>query len=503
MMRPSIFFCLRKITISYFKSSSLTAFGLAALLVGCGGGSSSPPDVVEPPPLVQKLEFKTQQGSNSNFIATIDDIDRSLNASLNKVATLPNNDLVIIGQYATSEEYKDTKGFFARITPDLEIKLMVEDSSGFAGLCTHPSGDYTLARFIEKENASQSDTFTVQIERYDDADNLTQKVFLTDPFAEDYYEFPFSQKEHEEFPYKIESNQRAAVPNYRPEFSNWITYTNRSNFLQLHCIEEELLVSYNYEGLKLTRYDQSLQQQWSQAITTRNFYNSSFERLAHTAIDSHGNVIVATNFPNNGALAYNHRFSTSYEYDPQKLNTSNLLVKAFTPEGALIYEKVIGSEENDLLVDIETINDKLFIGVNNRRLKTPSGANNTTEWDIGLFEVDLSDFSYDHNFLNFDNEDLLRGITQVGEDIYLHGVTGFKQVDTNSWVANGNGFYKKLTNGELTDKESYTEVVGVRHSEIADLTVVSDKLIAVGKSDAPITHSTDRNSSALLYIKAL
>ena len=472
------------------------------LLNGCNSGSGDNEQIpAEPPSIANRLNFKAQPDFDDNLIATLDNIDKSLNSSINNIVTLPNNEILLIGQYATSDEYKDTKGFLARLTAQLELQQVVVDDGGFGGVCAHSSGKFSVAKFVKDQDNPDEDQYWVQIENYDDNGSLMTKTFLTDPFAENYYEIPFTQKEHDEYWYKIVNNTRTADPEHKVTFSNLVTYTSRSNFLRLHCDNEELLISYNYEGLKLTRYDQDLTQRWSQVISAQNFINSAYFGLAYTAVDSQGNIFVAASLTNNSVAAHNHRFSASLEYNSEKLTEANIIIRAYTPDGVPIIDKVIGSDESDSIADIEIINDTLLVGVNNRRLKSPEASNNTTEWDIGLFEVNLTDFSFNHHFLNFDNEDLLRGITRLGNDVYLFGVTGFNQVDTNSWVTNGKGFYKKLAYGSSQDWHSYIEIPGVRHSEIIDLTVVNNQLMAVGQSDAPITHSSDRNSSALLHVK--
>ena len=213
-------------------------------------------------------------------------------------------------------------------------------------------------------------------------------------------------------------------------------------------------------------------------------------------IDSQNNIHTVTTLYNDAIPAYNHRFGKNLSPNTDKQYDSDLVLKTLSIQGDLITEKHFGTNESDLIAAIGIHDNKLVIGVNSRRNK--SNSYSSSEWDIGLFSVDINSLEYTHNWLDIDNEDILTGISTYNNSLILYGMTGFKQVDTNSWVSHYNSFYG-IYNPTTQTMDSPNIISIDRSTDIDCMIEGSDYIYGVGSTNKPITHSSDTSSTAILF----
>ncbi|MDO6526856.1 hypothetical protein Q4519_14300 [Motilimonas sp. 1_MG-2023] len=492
---------------------------LCFALSACGGGGggsdptkpSDPPSVPTPtpapvtptpeqPPIETKISFIEHAGFTNNQLVKIGDISKSKNASINKLVQFNDGQSIIVGQYLASDDYKDSKGFFALMDKEQNVLRQEVVSGGFADICIHDSGEYSLARYVENSaDSSQGKEFALQLEKYTRAGELVHKTLLTDPYSENYYLPPFTKEEYLVSEFTLKENTRPPAPNHKVTFTNFINYSSHIGNVELHCQQEKLLVSYNYEGLKLSLFDENYAQQWSQVVSIWDYYVGSFGGLSHIAVDEQGHIFTLSSRNMNSLAAYNHRFGTKFTPDLDRLLDTHIVLKRYNFAGELEFETLLDSGESDVIADALIKANTLYVGANSRRDKFPSGNNYTTEWDISFYRVNLADRTYIHDFLDLNKEDLLRGLSWLNQDLYLYGINGFTQVDSNSWLSAGDGFYKVLPQGQLLDPKSFVNIAGTRNTYINSVGLLDDKLIAAGRTDGPLTHDTDDTSSAMIY----
>ncbi|ARU54583.1 hypothetical protein OLMES_0479 [Oleiphilus messinensis] len=465
--------------------------------------NSTDPSTVTPGGEPSPITLSQSETYPGRYLVAVQDILRSQNAAINKVEPFAENHLLLIGEFTATENRDDSTGFFVELDGELNPVRWVVDAGGYADLCVHPSGQYTLARFVLDNTDPDSRTYNIRLEKYSQAHEPLSQVLLTEDEIEPYYELPYTLEEYRNAPFTLRDNNRAPDDSNRVWLFNQFKYLGRDQYLKLNCDQESVLVTYNFDGFKLTQFDANLFPVWHDAIMHFNFDNNAFGGLARITQDAFGNVYTISSVTNNAIPSYNHRFNTHYTFEESNFLQTNLIIRQYTPDGVMVWEKLIGSDEDDIVVDAVVDDQTLFIGTHSRILKHPDRANNTTEWDIGWFQFALDSQTYEYQFLDFDQEDQLKGIFKDGDTFYLYGLTAMNQVDTNSWVSYGHAFYMPLEQGQVDDSMAPILVKGDRFTEIRSLTRHSlsgqnSQFVWGGATNAPITHSADFDSTAFI-----
>lgn len=144
----------------------------------------------------------------------------------------------------------------------------------------------------------------------------------------------------------------------------------------------------------------------------------------------------------------------------------------------------------------------LWFGANVRRHKFDQ-PNYTTEWDLLLIETTAdSGITLQYHFIDHKDEDFANVFIPLPNgNVLFGGITGFKQVDSNSLTGNGSGLLLEVSaSGEIQQKALLREPrhVGIESVSIAE----SNYVLFSGIYDAPITHTCDQNDS-LCYQKSM
>ncbi len=472
-----------------FKIKSIGYLFLSAALAGCGGGGGDEFSNRTAKPVELKLqESETHPGSHVLSAGKV--------AEIRKLVPLNDGGSMIIGHYEKKPSSLDATGFMARLDSNLNIVSKSYHKDGYMDACAHTSGEISVA-----ELSKDGEKYGVTLKRYSSNGTLVHKTPLRDSYAENKYQV-MNREMWEQSGYLInEFSRRTPDPDYEIRYGgsvHGISYA-RYNIVKLTCDQERLIAFFNHEGPKITVFDSQLQKEWSQPLSIYDLDNSQIRdrSFAEVAVDDAGNIYGLAEIYQGSIPNYNHRFRSRLPYNIDTPYTRVLVVRKFSRHGRLLAEKIIGTSESSMITGAVVHNGQLYASTNSR-IKKHNAENETLEWDIGLFTIDPVNLGYTHTWLDLNRQDWASGITADGDDLYMFGVTGFRQKDSDSIVTNGHGFYKRLRRGNVEDN-SYTKVEGERHSVIYDMSVFQGMISAVGVTDAPITHSTDRHSSGLVF----
>ncbi|WP_020405379.1 hypothetical protein [Hahella ganghwensis] len=474
-----------------YRCKTMGYLFVAAALAGCGGGGG------EDSWSGGRVENLTLEASNAypgNYI-----LNKGKVAEIRKIMPLNDGGSMIVGHYERKPSSMDARSFLVRLDENQKIVSTNYHSNGYMDSCIHPSGEISLA-----ELNKDGDRYGVTLKRYSGEGGLLYKTSLRDDFSENRYQV-MNRKLWEQSGYLInEFSDRPGDADYEVRYSSSVhAFSNaRYNIVKLTCNEERLVVYLNHEGPKITVYDSHLQKEWTAPLTIYEVDNSLVldRTFAEVAVDDAGNIYGISEIHQGSIPNYNHRFKTKLPYDIDAAYNKDLIVRKFSRNGELLEEKVVGTQEMDLISDAVVHNGMLY-ALANSRIKKSDMDNETKEWDIGLFAINPVSLEYTHEWLDLNQQDWATGMTVDGNDLYLFGVTGYQQKDTNSIVSNGHGFYKRLPDGVVQD-DDYVKIAGRRHGIIHDMSVFQGMINAVGVTDAPITHTKDRNSSGLFYRSA-
>jgi len=316
---------------------------------------------------------------------------------------------------------------------------------------------------------------------------------------EDKYKIPVDKDQWLLEPFTIENADTTEEDGfYRQSSLSW----GHFDFVKFHCNDEELLVTYNNGGQKLARYSADLQLQWQKVVSIYYWGNST--RSATTldvAVTDDGDIFIVDDISTDAIPAYNHRFSSTLPLVENKAQSdSHIILKRFNSDGEMLEEKLYVSEHSQVVRGLTIKDHQVLVGTVSR-IKKADKSQYSTEWDIGLLQVNSIDMSSQQMWFDLDKEDVLNGIKSTSDGIYLYGHTGGVQVDTNSWVGDSSGFYAKydIDSQELTP----TIFKASRSSEVNHVVVSSGKLNAVGITNAPITHSSDLTKQGLFIESSL
>lgn len=482
------------------RIAALLAFSV--FIAGCDGTESSSvtednsgsvvtpePIEIEPPvePLFRLMPQVQFPGNN------ITDVEES--SDIRRIVRTLNGDYLALGHFRPSLEKYEWKGFLARIGSDSQIKQMKVSADSFMDLCIHPSGDYSLAQLRKVD-----DRYQVWLSRHQQDGRLITEVALTNGYAENQYEV-MTKTQWQQEGHHIESfNKRLPDPNYPVTYFDFVTYFGFSvfNLVRLTCQAENLVVAFNHEGPMVSRYDSLLQKQWSQPASIHEVDNSLIldSTFFSVAVDDDGLVYSVAELQQGSIPNFNHRFNRQLSFDMDNAYRADLLVRKYSPTGEVLAEKIIGSDYSDVVRGAMFHNGRLYVATASR-LDKGIGGNQDLEWDAGVLTVDPSNLAAEYKKLDINQEDMPAGLLSADGHLYLYGVTGYQQANTNSVVSFGHGFYKELLTD--TDDKTYHKIAGMRHTLIRDLSVFQGQVVAVGETDAPITHSEDRHSHALFY----
>lgn len=472
---------------------------LVLVLSGCGGDSkkSQSPEVPDPtqpnPGEVLSNQLKLQAIPDSSGVSSS---DLGGITSLNKIQRLANNRFLILGEASDQAKNGLLEGLSTITNDQGETASFLKNTKGYADACVHPSGEYSMAAFLPaKDKFSQ-----IEIQRYSKTHQLLYSAPMTATTLESKYNINFDRDEWLTSPFEIIDNPLKNIDNkYRQHSISW----GRFGLITFNCDQEELLIAFNNSGQKLAKYSAELTFQWEKVTSIYYWANNERKSISNKIVHKdNGDIYVIDTLTSNAIPAYNHRFESNLSLaNNTRASTSHILFKHLNAQGDTVYETIFPSTQSHYLKDIALYQDTLYVG-SISALEKSDAINNTLELDISLTAINTKNNTHSQNFYDINNEDWLNGLTLHNDSLYLFGHTGGSQVDSNSWVVDGNAFYARFN---LTSKtlEAANVIKHKRSSEIKDLVISDDKVIAVGVTNAPLTHSTDISQQGLFITQYL
>jgi len=415
--------------------------------------------------------------------------------SLNKVVKLSDNRLLILGETSQVAINGNLEGFLATSNQQGGTYSFEQSIAGYADACVHASGEYSVGKFMPPEQ----DKHTMEIQRFAIDGSLVQSTMMSALPSEVEYTIPTDKEQWLIEPFTVGTVKQ---PNSNGLYRQGSLPWGHFGLVKFHCDNEELLVTYNNGGQKLAKYSADLQLQWQKVVSIYYWSNSTRSAKAlDVAVTDNGDIFVANNITTDAVPAYNHRFSTQHPLVENKRQSDHhIVLKRFNSDGEILEEKLYVSEHSQFVRGL-TINDQQVIIGTVSRIEKSGKTQYSSEWDIGLLQVNSFDMSSQQLWFDLDKEDILNGIKSTSDGIYLYGHSGGIQVDTNSWVGDSHGFYAKYNaeNQQLTP----TMLKAERSTEVHDLVINGEKLNAVGVTNGPMTHSTDISNQGLFIEKLL
>lgn len=466
-----------------YKISTIVLF---LTLSACGSDSDSP-SPEQPPSNTPDNQLNLQAITSSEGVFSS---DLGGITSLNKIALLSDNQLLLLGETSIQAEHGHLQGFSAITDHQGKTDSMQKNDTGFADACVHPSGEYSIAAFLPSDNAFHQ----IEIQRFSKSNELLHSTPMAATTLEDKYEINFDTDEWQNNPFEVVENPHENIDNkYTQHSISW----GRFDLISFNCDQEELLIAFNNAGQKLAKYSADLTFQWEKVLSIYYWGNSERNSIsAKIAHSDNGDIYIIDTLTSNAIPAYNHRFESNLALANNTRQTTNhILFKHLNGQGDVISEQLITSIHSQYLKDIALHNDHLFVG-SISALEKSDTTNNTLEFDISLINISIENRTHTQEFYNIDNEDWLNGMTLHEDSLYLFGHTGGNQVDTNSWTQDSKAFYSRF---DINQKilEPATIIQHDRSNEIKNLVIFGNKIIAVGVTGAPITHSTDVSSQGL------
>lgn len=491
---------ISKITAPYLHSIpaaiKVSLLTLAITLSGCGSDADNKdpdPDLNLP-----ESEFTNIEGLPNALgwrLSYMNKLEEGINTQ--------DGGFIVLGE-SFSELHKDGRGVLLQLDEQLNIERQVSTETGFAGVCLHDSGDYTLGKIIETDDSIFTSTQGVMLQRYSSDHQLLEEVQLKDPLMENYYDIVFERELWLDKPFTILSNE---------DFFSEVVFpgldSHRLQPVSLYCSGEDLVVSFNHYGKKIAYYNDQLEQEWIDTLMIDNYVGSRTASASAPKVffSNNGQIFAATELNNLDIPAVNHRFESNLPNFNDYISISdNILLKQWNDQGQVISMQMLGSEFLDEVAGIAMVDDTLWVTAKSH-VKKFDQANYKFEWDISVFQLNPS--ALDETALNtpvamidVDKEDWLEGMSLFNNQLWLYGHNGYQQVDTNSYTSNPNGFYGllNLNNLELTE---VTTLTGPRATGIKGIINSEYSIISLGNTDAPITHTLDRSSQGLLNKQVL
>lgn len=480
------------------RSLKIFSISLPFMLLGCGSDNENARQSPEPIEALPKGEFTAIEGLPNAKGLRLKHI-----TSLKQGIQTADKGLILLGE-ASSELHRDSVGFLLKLDQQLNILTQASDELGYAGICQHNSGEYTLGKIVEVDEFIASNHLGVMLQRFSSEHQLLKETLLKDSLLEEYYEINFNLETWPETPFTISSNEETFSEIVFPGLN-----AHRFQPVTLHCSGENLLVAFNHYGKKISWYNDQLELQWSDTLMLDNYAGSrtSFAKAPKVFISDTGHVFAATNVNNFDIPAINHRFQLQLpEFNDYSSISDNIFLKQWTSLGQTVSSSLLGTEFLDDVSGIAMVDNSLWLTAKSH-MKKFNQANHTFEWDISVFKLDPytlneTEITNPIAIINVDQEDWLEGMNIFNNQLWLYGHNGYQQVDSNSYTSNPKGFYGYLDLTELTLNE-VTSLEGPRATVIDALINTEDSIISLGITDGPITHTTDRSNQGFINQKIL
>ncbi|GGY55761.1 hypothetical protein GCM10011297_30730 [Bacterioplanes sanyensis] len=336
------------------------------------------------------------------------------------------------------------------------------------------------------DNDSSFTAYELRLSRYSLTGELQHQAWLLHPPSENdlaYYHFEVGQLVRTDFRY-------ASVDD-RPQLSE-------STLAQLEYRNGQLYLLAHTYGVQLYQLQDDFTIGWSRQVMPAYswLWQTVLTNISRLAVHEDGRLAVAFElYENDDLTILNTHFNTQLT-DPGEGSDTGVAI--YDANGQLLQRAVVGvPDQSESLVNAVWQQDQLVL-VSNSRVAKNNAAAGSTEWDVALQILDGATAQLQSaHLLHFDQEDALLDATVSADGrLWLAGISGYKQVDSNSQISYGYGTV--LT---LNSEQQLQPVVTLdlpRNSMVSGIEAVGERLYYRYDFDGSITHTCDGDDNATL-----
>ncbi|WP_146027084.1 hypothetical protein [Bowmanella denitrificans] len=493
----------------------LIAGTLTLVLSACGGSSGdnkeadkpvNPPPVTEPTPdPARTFPDNTLWGESIRYFAEeqqgqnrITSVTQSAEGNLCYLTeqTLPENYYRFPPKWGSRVDCKNAQGevyFSHQSTGNNILKQVLFTQQGQFVVAELIQATADGARFLQ---------YYLQLTLHNSqGEVLQQKLVSHDASKHEQYLYVFdASPEYEAGP---EGVYRFTLNNTAKQ-GNALLFDISTVKLQWHA-QSLYMLSY-IDGVSLYRFDANLEQRWVKQVAPN--YSLLHSRLgffnpAFTFSDDE--ILLAFESTDAEAKAYNWHFGRNLPLrGGDKQGYKNITLAAYDLQGEFLRDfRLLSEGRFEKLVDLTYQQGSLFIGANTH-VKKFDKPNYTTEFDLVLMRTNpASGDILDYHVLDINQEDYATVFVPMPNQRFLFaGQNGYRQVDSNSQVSDGQGMALEVTaNGEITRTMFLHQP---RNVSIESVVVTEQmQLLFGGIYDGPISHTCDNGDMSMCYQKAM
>ncbi len=245
-----------------------------------------------------------------------------------------------------------------------------------------------------------------------------------------------------------------------------------------------VLAEWTY-GFKLYRLSPSYEKEWGVQVMPANIGVVFQGYPSLLARDDDGSIYVGTPLFEEDAHIYGEHFGRA---PLVPIGSYDTLVQRFDAAGAWAGVRLFGGPAIDH-ASAMTVHGGTVLLAGAARIVKHTDANRTMEWDVMLDRGKLDDAPHDYRTLDLSRDDFAWSLAEAPDgSLVLGGSTDYVQVDTNSQVEDGKGFF--LTLGADLAPRPAVLLPGPRDVEVRALAPGRDgAILFAGTRDGPLTHT--------------
>ena len=256
--------------------------------------------------------------------------------------------------------------------------------------------------------------------------------------------------------------------------------------------ENVVLLTYNCFYSRLSLLDTALNPIWSKEINVERSDNGSFYGSGRLFVTSDGTIITADRINAADVALFNRYFHENHV----GIGESDILLNAYDVAGHKLYSGIVGTLNDDLAAGIVSNGDAIFVAADIKVERPTSVRDFQRDIWLSAFDTKLKKTIWAKE-IDIRNEDSVESLALInGLYLALGGSTDWLQVPTRSIVKHGDAF---ILLADLDGVVKGKKVFGTsRHDNVASIVDLgSERLLAGGSKDGPITHDGDSDKSQL------
>jgi hypothetical protein len=255
------------------------------------------------------------------------------------------------------------------------------------------------------------------------------------------------------------------------------------------------------QGMRLYRVASDLGVRWSQPVmpmTMNLALQPIYSTRARVTVSNDGGAVTASTLWSDDAGAFADAFGATL---PATNGDADVLVTRFDAEGARVSAGLLGGPGAEWVRGLQVRGDRVSVLAEARLVKHPDRPNGTRERDLILLEGDAAqNLTAQAVQINLCDDDFVSGAIADPEGGFLvAGGTCGVQADSGSLIANRTGYV--LTLGADGTRQAVAWFTSARDTEVQALMPLSSgELALAGIRNGPITHTDERELSNEAWI---